>query len=47
MYETHQAAQYAKLHSLMAEYNELSATLQQLQQAQGWGQQAASGLTRY
>jgi hypothetical protein len=42
-----QAAQYAKLHALMAEYDELSTTLQQLQQAHGWGQQVLSDLARY
>jgi hypothetical protein len=47
MHVAHRAAQYAKLQALMAEYNDLSATLQQLQKGQGWGQQTASGLTRY
>jgi hypothetical protein len=41
------AAQYAKLNALMAEMIDLEATLQQLQQAQGQGQQVGSVMTRY
>ncbi|WIA14963.1 hypothetical protein OEZ85_001674 [Tetradesmus obliquus] len=41
------AAQYAKLHALMAELESLQATLQQLQQEQGVEQQVVSAATRF
>jgi hypothetical protein len=45
--QENQAAQYAKLHDLMAELEDLKATLQQLQQAQGLGQHVGSVMTHH
>jgi hypothetical protein len=42
-----QAAQYAKLHALMAELDALKATLQQLQQERGEIQQVCSAATQF
>jgi hypothetical protein len=42
-----QAAQYAKLHALMAELNALKAEMQQLQQSQGLEQQVGSVMTAF